>query len=507
MTYTLSYYGGEIVPESTTGGNTPKFFSLDSSNPFMLHFYNKLPKGNYELCVKAYDKISGCMACANYVIQNGEPFTTISQAIADNTTLSAGQVYAIKTQDDFAALAGKVNASSDPFDFAGVTLYMENDITLSDVVTPVGLYSNTDSNKRPFKGTFDGQGNTITYNDSITFANIDSNNNSRHSLFLYITDGAVIKNVTTKCKTSTAYLSACAGIVGEAIGNETNLVIIENCINEANVRFSNNSTLFIGGIVYDIENGIIRNCVNKGIVDNRKTNNIFFTGGICGRSTSSLLYNLRNEGKVTDFDSSTSYNSTAAGIVGYINGGNGRSVVYNCENKGKIMGNYFVAGIIGSGDTTKEGVNVYNCCNQGEVYTKRNADSNVAGLIYKATQTELEIMNNLSAGEIGYKYQVNNYGSHTNGKKPILSIVSISNSDTDAISSHEIFYNNIFTAGEVLSGATDEQMKNISDKLVITSTLNRWVDEQNNVSEPTRIYARWVPDSNNYNKPHLDLGF
>ncbi len=506
MSYTLSSFGGEIEAESTEAGNTPKYFSLDSSNPFKLHFYEKLPKGNYELLVKAYDKKNGNTSSANYVIQNGEKLTTISQAIANNTTLSSGQSYSIRTQEDFAALSEKVNATSDSFNFEGVTLYMENDVTLSGEVAPIGIFTSYDSSNRPFKGTFDGLGNVITY-DTVTFTGTGNTiSDSRLSLFLYIADGAVIKNVTTKCDTETANISACSGLVGKAEGSDSNLVVVENCINEANVTWNASGSGNVGGIVNYIEDGIIRNCVNKGTVDSRIPSSMIFSGGICGESNSSLLYNLKNEGNVTDFDSSAGNNAASAGIVGSIHGGNGRNAVYNCENKGKIMGKYYAGGIIGStGSSTTEAVNVYNCCNTGAVYTKTNSSGNVAGIIVRAEQTDLEIMNNVNAGSLGYNYNRTS-GTSSSGKYAILSRVNISNVINPVTGTDEIFYNNYFTLGDVINNVTDVQMKKISssDYLATIAALNSWSDDQNDKSDSSRFYTHWIIDSN---KPHLDLGF
>ena len=109
--------------------------------------------------------------------------------------------YYIYTVADLQALANRVNGGTN---CSGDTYYLMNDLNLSGVSwTPIGFWSkdnvtNTDRDKKPFKGVFDGQNKTISY------CTVNLNNNGQNctgtgrkvtaGLFGYIS-GATIKNL------------------------------------------------------------------------------------------------------------------------------------------------------------------------------------------------------------------------------------------------------------------------------------------------------------------------
>ncbi|MBR1973957.1 MAG: SipW-dependent-type signal peptide-containing protein, partial [Candidatus Methanomethylophilaceae archaeon] len=76
--------------------------------------------------------------------------------------VSDGIMY-IETAAELAAFAKDVNSGND---YSGITVRLSNDIDLNNIAwTPIGLGINSDKDR--FKGTFDGQGNTI-YNLNVT---------------------------------------------------------------------------------------------------------------------------------------------------------------------------------------------------------------------------------------------------------------------------------------------------------------------------------------------------
>ena len=167
---------------------------------------------------------------------------------------------------------------------------------------------------------------------------------------------------------------------GEIIGRSDvegiagNLSIIENvekskiynCINKGNIESKGYSTATgygkgvyatwksssIGGIAGASVQGDIEKCINKGSI---KSASYDCTGGIVGY--------IKNEGNIKQCANYADINCpnelTIGGIVGYTN----ISVVEECFNAGNIIGNSFVAGIVGGGCGCTTIRNCYNVAN------------------------------------------------------------------------------------------------------------------------------------------------
>ncbi len=191
--------------------------------------------------------------------------------------------------------------SADNFENATVTL--ENDIIVND-----GAFSLNDENKpmynstltlptvapsmQSFKGTFDGNGYTISglYTASGLFESCEN---------------ATVKNVNLK-----------------------------NCL-----VYNENSADSVGALSSVGTNSTFENCKVDAIVVSNATN----VGGALGKTTSCALKGIRNFGEV--YSTNKRY---VGGLVGYTDGG----TVYECCNTGKITG-FAVGGLIGYLDKTK----------------------------------------------------------------------------------------------------------------------------------------------------------
>ena len=156
--------------------------------------------------------------------------------------------YLISSVEDWNYLADKVNSGTN---YAGKYFLQTADIgTTQDPVTRmVGVYSGTESERRPFSGTFDGQGHTLT---------VDYSSNSyytRTAPFSYV-NAATIRNliVTGNCGTP----ERSAGIVGEC-NSLTNVI---NCISSVTIS----GGPCIGGISigghYHIEGCLFNGTIN-----------------------------------------------------------------------------------------------------------------------------------------------------------------------------------------------------------------------------------------------------
>lgn len=162
--------------------------------------------------------------------------------------------------------------------YAGETVTLVNDLDLSGIeFAPIGSTS-----IKVFKGTFDGNGHTIS-NINI---NTDKNN---VGLFGYVKD-ATIKNVGIESGNITSTKDYVAGIVGRATGNTT----VQNCYNKANITGQS----YIGGIVGEATDEItIQNCYNVGDITANSN-----SGGIVGIINKGTIQNCYNIGTITGKD-------------------------------------------------------------------------------------------------------------------------------------------------------------------------------------------------------------
>lgn len=179
----------------------------------------------------------------------------------------------------YGELAGFMSLVNDGNTFRNKTVKLGKDITIpadSDF-KPIGNHV-----KKPFSGTFDGQGHSIS-GLNMTVA---SNGSSYYGLFGNL-DKAVIKDLTVKYgsiksdKNTTKYVG---GIAGYALDSS-----ISGCVNELNIAVTGNWSEYTGGIVGQAEGGQILNCANYGKISGvRSVGGI--AGGCSGKITSSLSY-------------------------------------------------------------------------------------------------------------------------------------------------------------------------------------------------------------------------
>lgn len=211
-----------------------------------------------------------------WVTQNtnfGQLTITLSDAPRLSILESDGvNAYKIKSKDDLRHLAAYVNNGHN--DCNGLTFRQTQTITCDNTYTPIGYYILSD-NQAYFRGTYDGQGNTVS-GIAVTrtgYANADS----YIGLFGYIGNGGTVRNVVIASSTFTGY-DKVGGIAGYNLGT------IRNCRVESTVaiKAGNNSAMHHGGIVGNNHNGPIIGCVSAArILNNNKTNHQH-CGGIVG---------------------------------------------------------------------------------------------------------------------------------------------------------------------------------------------------------------------------------
>ena len=156
--------------------------------------------------------------------------------------------YLISSEADWNYLADKVNSGTT---YAGQFICLTADIGTAQapLTRMIGIHSDTQSNCRPFSGTFNGQGHTLTIDYS------SNDYETRSAPFSRVSD-ATIRNLIVAGNCGSA--GRAAGIVGEC-GSLTTVI---NCVSSVTVS----GGPFIGGIsiggYYHIEGCLFNGTIN-----------------------------------------------------------------------------------------------------------------------------------------------------------------------------------------------------------------------------------------------------
>ena len=208
-------------------------------------------------------------------------------------TDSEGKYYVIDCPAALDALAAYVNGNYESVT-SGKRFKVTKDITYSHKAdnedgaetennyTAIGIYRNNDDDHR-FRGTFDGQGHTIS--GIRIYKGGNSESDQGQGLFGY--NGGTVKNVTlTDTRITGNHYTG--GFVGR-IDSESSTV--SNCHVAADVaiRAVQSNTMYYGGIVGWNENGTISNCTSAATLT--ITGNGEFYGGIAGYNRDGTLSN------------------------------------------------------------------------------------------------------------------------------------------------------------------------------------------------------------------------
>lgn len=317
---------------------------------------------------------------------------------------------------------------------SNIDAVLVNDITISDEWTPIGKYAN-DTSKKPYSGTFDGDGKTVTF-DNIT-----------HS--------------------STEMYSS--GLFQMVSGSVKNLVI--------DGSISRTVTGYIGGVVGYLDGGTIENCVNKAIISNEATNG---TGGIVGyvANSTATIKNCVNMAKVE------STQSTVGGIVGAtgVISGTSNVSISKCINMGEISALSNVAGILGFAYP----ITIENCINLGKIVSTRTDDvaSYAAGIVIPSDNQIVTVTNCINAGNV---VTCNNYsvgaistsenGTYTNNYYDSKINSNVLESDIDGIevkSTSELIGSNLS-----LEGISDGQWTFADNRYPLPNIAENIPDDEN----------------------------
>ncbi len=270
----------------------------------------------------------------------------------------------ISSVDELIAFRDEVNGG-DNFSGKIVKLAADLDVSSESPWAPIGTNYNN-----PFKGTFDGDGHTITG------LHLNASQNYQ-GLFGCVSSGT-LKNLTLEGVTcDEGSVNYVGGLCGYVISGN-----ISNCTVTGNI----NGGQYVGGLCGYVSSGNISNCTVTGNINGGQ-----YVGGICGSSGDNFS-NCTFSGTVTGngdgvggicgssggnfsnctFSGTVTGNGNdVGGICGYIMYGS--STISNCTVTGNINGENFTGGIFGYCSIT---LSVLNCVVTGDI----KGSNNVGGI-------------------------------------------------------------------------------------------------------------------------------
>ena len=248
-------------------------------------------------------------------------------------------VYQISNKEElyaFALLVNKnVETSANAVLTANITVntgVLKSDGTLADNYSDFETWTPIGNNQKPYTGTFDGQGHTIS---GLYF-------NDVYASYVGLFGGncGTIKNVGVV----DSYFYG-SDLVGGVCG-WTYKSTLENCYNKGTVS----SKGYAGGICGSVSEGTIRDCYNTGSV-----NGTWYVGGVCGlvsdEDDKSYIINCYNTGDVKGGSQDL---CCTGGVCGLFTS----SIGSNCYNTGTVGA---TAGNIGAVFGRAEGSYFNNC--------------------------------------------------------------------------------------------------------------------------------------------------
>ncbi len=395
----IIYMNGGTLTVTETNATAQQYFYGSASQADIttgtscFHVYGAIAKTNV-LAGKVVAENGGMVivseaATSASVEKNGGIVLAASGVtLGSNVALStdaekAAYVLEISTAAELASFRDRVNAG---MTYEGLTVKLTANIDLSNQGNwnPIGnRYALKDGTsvdtteevnkayRKAFKGTFDGQGHTISglFIDSNAenykapkAASKDGNKNtsSYAALFGYV-DNATVKNFTIN---GTVLGTDVAGVIGILGANCTVDRVVSNVTvgGQAGENEEQSARGKVGGIINMTkgDGSTISNCINTGSASSEKQ-------------------------ELTENNKQVTRGDYAGGIIALIQHNN--IIIENCKNTGAISTyNYHVGGIVGGaakgGKTgTEFSVTIKNCENEGDITSTAGKEGHYAGAI------------------------------------------------------------------------------------------------------------------------------
>ena len=263
---------------------------------------------------------------------NGDTATAAELAAATDDT---NKVVTVESGKLLAALVEAVNNGNS---YADYTIKLTKNIDLKgNEWTPIG----TKGTANVFKGTFDGNGATIS--------NLKISGGSYVALFGE-TSGATIKDLTVTGEVSGEDV---AGIVAKATDTT-----ITNCVSKVNVTATAGKAAGISASF----GGTITKCENRGTVATAAAQP---AGGLVAWCNAAVIENCHNYGAVTAGAQGALDSAQAGGLCGNLAAG---STIKNCSNSAVITSANLAGGVAGrAGAENKTAIVVEKFTNTGAI--------------------------------------------------------------------------------------------------------------------------------------------
>ena len=268
------------------------------------------------------------------------PIDTWNGDIANDAELAAAtdETNKVVTADSGKLLAALTNEVNEGKSYDGYTIKLTKNLDLNGIEwTPIG----TKGTSNVFKGTFDGNGATIS--------NLKISGGSYVALFGE-TSGATIKDLTVTGEVSGEDV---AGIVAKATDTT-----ITNCVSKVNVTATVGKAAGISASF----GGTITKCENRGTVATAAAQP---AGGLVAWCNAAVIENCHNYGAVTAGDRGALDSAQAGGLCGNLAAG---STIKNCSNSAVITSANFAGGVAGrAGAENKTAIVVEKFTNTGAI--------------------------------------------------------------------------------------------------------------------------------------------
>ena len=354
----------------TTAGNDYQSLTLDG---ITITVYATQLNSEFDSFNNTYDEN------AEYPIDtwNGDIATANELATATDDT---NKVVTVDSGKLLAALTNEVNEGKS---YDGYTIKLTKNLDLNGIEwTPIG----TKGTSNVFKGTFDGNGATIS--------NLKISSGSYVALFGE-TSGAAIKDLTVTGEVSGEDV---AGIVAKATDTT-----ITNCVSKVNVTATAGKAAGISASF----GGTITKCENRGTVATAAAQP---AGGLVAWCNAAVIENCHNYGAVTAGDRGALDSAQAGGLCGNLAAGS--TIIKNCSNSAVITSANLAGGVAGrAGAENKTAIVVEKFTNTGAIKgtyaagiiadakNVRIKESNVSGTI-TGSEIASGLFGRLRTGEI-----------------------------------------------------------------------------------------------------------
>lgn len=180
-----------------------------------------------------------------------------------------------------------------------------------------------------FRGTFDGDGHTVTLKLNVTSGNA--------GLFATTGRGAVIKNVEVTADVTSSVGGTSVGTAG-LVGVASYPLVLENCGVSGTVTSttSNSSCVYIGSLVGYLQDSLtLKNCYSSANITSSSTQYNSVAGGLIGKMSSAYSVTAEN----CYFSGNVDAKNYAGGFIGYLNSSASNPHAYtNCYTSGNVTG-------------------------------------------------------------------------------------------------------------------------------------------------------------------------